>query len=285
MAQTLDWQPLGAVAPAALGDARRRLHRAVQWVARMARSYYPPAEDDSHTALRFHGPSGAAGLPPTMGAHGEVIPAFIFPEMAVALSHETKGLVLGLRGMNEVERAEAVRDALATVGLDPARYDTALPYADEIEAADDDGPDPAEAVELTRCYANIAACLDDLSGRHRCISPTQLWPHHFDLARLIALDDNPSAEDARSIGVGLAPDDRRIDQPYLYIAPWPPSVVPGDATRPAAPAGLTWRTEGFTALVAPAEALMLGDGARARVEAAIDQGVAVCRALLVEASP
>ncbi len=282
MAGALEWQPLGAIRPQDLGDARRKLHRAVQWVARMARSYYPPAEDDSHTALSFHGPSGAAGLPPAAGADGEVIPAFIFPEMAVALSHEAKGLVLGLRGMNELERAEAVRDALATVGLDPARFQTGLPYANEIEAVEDEGPDAAEAVELTRYYANLSACLEELSDRHRCISPVRLWPHHFDVARLIALDDNPAVEDARSIGVGLAPDGGAFDQPYLYVAPWPPSALPASVSLPTPPAGLRWNTAGFTALVAPADTLMLGEQGRARVDAAVDQGVALCRSLLVE---
>ncbi|MCG8443197.1 MAG: hypothetical protein MI723_15445 [Caulobacterales bacterium] len=276
------WLELGAVPPRALSEAREKLHRAAQWLARMARSYYPPADDDSHTALAFHGPSGAAGLPAIAGGRGDVIPSFIFPEMALALSHDAAGCILGLADMDEAARERAVRDALAEVGLDPARLVLELPYADEVPSAPDSAPDTEQAVELTRYYANMEACLTELSGRFACISPVRLWPHHFDLARLISLDDAADPEAARSIGVGLAPDDSAYDQPYLYIAPWPPNLA---TDRLPAPAGLRWHQGDFTALVATAEEIMLGPDARARVDAAIDAGVELCRHMLTEARP
>lgn len=282
---TLTWHPLGGVSPQDLSDARQKIHRAAQWVARIAHSYYPSAEDDSHSALIFHPPSGAAGLAPVNGGDGEVIPALIFPEMALALSHDTQGRIIGLRDLNEVERAEAVRAGLTAVGLDVSAFRAKLPYEDEIPQTDDAAPDVLEAVELTRYYANFSTCLDDLSDRHRCISPTRLWPHHFDLARLVALDDGPQTEDSRSIGIGLAPDDAAYDQPYLYIAPWPPGALPPDGKKPTPPAGLRWHRGTFTALVATAEEMMLGEQGRAQVDAAIDAGVALCRALLLETRP
>lgn len=284
-APTETWHTLGAVAPRDLKPVREKLHRGVQWLARIARSYYPPEDDDSHTALTFHGPSAAAGLPEMRGPKGPVIPVYIVPEMAVALSHESEGLILGLRDLTEAERLAALLQALERVGLDADQLDVTLPYEAELPTPDDGPPDAPAAVELTRYYANFALCLQQLDQRVRCVSPVRLWPHHFDLARLIALDDGPQHEDSRSIGVGLAPDDGAYDQPYLYIAPWPPGALPADHALPPAPAGLRWHTGDFTALVAAAEEIMLGEGARDRVDAAIDAGVALCRRLLLETTP
>ena len=271
----MSWSPLGAIPPRELSDTRKKLHRASQWLARIARSYYPEADDDSHTALTLHPPSGAAGLPEVEGEKGPVIPAFILPEMALALSHETDGLILGLRDMDEGEREANVRKALETVGLDPARLQLDLPYTGELPATGDAAPDPADAVELTRYYANMWSVLDGLSAPR--ISPIRLWPHHFDLARLIALDEG-GGEEARSVGVGLAPDDGAYNQPYLYIAPWPPAAI---TDRPAPPEGLKWHTDGFLALVATAEEVLVGEDASERVSRAVDEGVRLCRDLLM----
>jgi hypothetical protein len=43
---------------------------------------------------------------------------------------------------------------------------------------------------------------------------------------------------------------------------------------------MRWRSDGPVALVATAEALMLGDGAEARVAAAIAEGVEVCERMV-----
>ena len=46
------------------------------------------------------------------------------------------------------------------------------------------------------------------------------WPHHFDIATLVKLEDGQPAN-ARSIGVGVSPGDEYYAQPYVYVSPWP----------------------------------------------------------------
>jgi hypothetical protein len=130
--------------------------------------------------------------------------------------------------------------------------------------------------ELCAYYSNIAALLAEVSGREEGAGPIRLWPHHFDLARLITLDAD-GGEDARSIGFGLAPDDGLFGQPYLYVTPWPRARI---GRLPEPTAGLRWHDDGYFGLVATAEDIMLGPQAHARTHTALSEAIALCRALL-----
>jgi hypothetical protein len=46
-----NWQPLAALEPRRLREARLFAHFAAQWLARAARTYVAPKSDDSHTNL------------------------------------------------------------------------------------------------------------------------------------------------------------------------------------------------------------------------------------------
>lgn len=100
--------------------------------------------------------------------------------------------------------------------------------------------------------------------------PVQLWPHHFDIAVLVALEEG-HAERARSIGVGVSPGDEYYAEPYLYASPYP---RPEASSLPALPTGARWHTKDFLAAVATAtELLALGDP-RAAAGAIIDAAFA-----------
>ena len=48
---SIEWRPVGSIDPRKLGEGRHQAHNAVQWLARMARSYIEPMDDDGHTGL------------------------------------------------------------------------------------------------------------------------------------------------------------------------------------------------------------------------------------------
>lgn len=77
-------------------------------------------------------------------------------------------------------------------------------------------------------------------------SPLRLWPHHFDMATLVGLDEEAS-EESRSINIGLSFGDGSYGEPYWYVTPWP---KPSD-DLPSLSAG-HWHSEGFVAAVLPA---------------------------------
>ena len=99
----------------------------------------------------------------------------------------------------------------------------------------------------------------------------QCWPHHFDIATVVAFDP-PGAGNPRSIVIGVSPGDHYYPQPYVYVSPYP---LPKGATLPPLALG-HWHTEGFVGAVAIAESIVALDDRRegvfAFVRAAYDAG-------------
>lgn len=143
-----------------------------------------------------------------------------------------------------------------------------------------DASDAAAFVELAAWFANGDRLLREVEVGNAEASPVRCWPHHFDLATLIALD-SPGAdpETARSIGVGLSPGDAGRPAPYFYVTPWP---YPPATTLPPLPGGGIWNTEGWVGAVLEAQALtaVAGELQEARAREFLRAAVAACRTLL-----
>lgn len=75
-------------------------------------------------------------------------------------------------------------------------------------------------------YALTHTVLTGLCAQEPRALPVRCWPHHFDLATLIVVDPDRDPEQARSIGIGMAPGDEEIAAPYLYVTPWPRPTNP-----------------------------------------------------------
>jgi len=257
-----DWTRLRSPAPATLAAARALAHRAAQWPTRAARANLPPAPDDSHTALAWDAREAALlSLPLPLPGGARV------------------GLrVASLELIFQSERFSITSDAgagawldarLAETGLKPASG-AALPY--EVPAADF-----ARAVGEAKALAALAlwfgAAAELLEARRAAWarfspgpSPVRCWPHHFDIAVLVALEKG-DPEHARSIGVGLSPGDGYYGEPYLYLSPYP---RPDTSGLPALPKGGRWHTQDFFAAVAAASDLVALDDPRAALAAIID---------------
>jgi hypothetical protein len=117
--------------------------------------------------------------------------------------------------------------------------------------------------------------------RHREGSDeVRCWPHHFDVATLLTLDDAPG-ESARSIGIGMSPGDASYDEPYFYVTPWP---YPSAKTElPQLEGGGIWHTHGWTGAVL--RGTTLADAVDtpaqlAQVTAFVDSALRACRSVL-----
>ncbi len=133
----------------------------------------------------------------------------------------------------------------------------------------DDAP---ACAELSRYMHNAAAALDDLPARNG--AAVRCWPHHFDIATLIALG-------GASINVGVSLGDEGIDEPYAYVVPWP--VRNGAEPRPVPHGGEWHRGEWFGAVLGGSALCRANDQPRALSEffrAAVDGA----RSVLAEGS-
>jgi len=259
---TIDWSQLREPPPGELVAARESAHWALQWVAKAARANLAAAPDDSHSALAWDAELGgfACAMP-----EGIVVSLRLAPlELVMSGDGETRRLALDGRRPNAVD--QWFDEALSARGLKHASQE-ALPY--EVE------PRPfastPELIALAGWFGAAAEVLEGVRAKHAALrpgpSPVRLWPHHFDLAVLVSLDEGGEA--ARSIGVGVSPGDGFYAQPYAYVSPYP---APANPTLPALPPAAHWHTQDFFAAVATAEELLAQPDPRASLVEVIDAG-------------
>jgi len=276
-----------------IAAARAHMHRDAQWLARLARSYAEPVDDDSHTALDWR--DGAMVLSTPLSLHGQdamqlhgaydliTRRVWIGRGGSQSLGSDNDGLALD--GQTDDELEATFRDAMAAHGADPNCFEMSLPYDDEVPPMPPEPPDSAATAALANLFANAHAALTTVAAGQSGASPVRIWPHHFDIATLIAVDAPTGHADrpARTIGVGMSPGDASSPEPYVYIAPWPAPPSERLATTPATPpAGLGWHTVGYTALVGPAFPMMGGADGPAGAKRTLDAAIRTCRNLLDE---
>ena len=274
----MTWRAVGSVLPGQLSDARLELHFAAQLVSAAGASLLTPEADFGHTNLGWD-----AALDVLAGRRvGDepVRAALVFESLELAV----------LEG--RLERAShplvgsTMEQALAWLGERIAgnRTRLTLPVHDMPDHPIAGGAPFAEAgadarTELAAWFANATAAIHAAVSEDRRASSVRCWPHHFDVASLITVDDEADAEEARSIGVGFSPGDGSYDQPYFYVTPWP--YPPAD-TLPGLSGGAQWHTEGWTGAVLTAEQVISKPASRQSdvVRDALGGAITACRTLL-----
>lgn len=277
----MTWTSVGRISPTMLSSARLQLHWAAQLVSAPGSTLLPAEADYGHTTLVWDRSSGVL--------KGRAVGA---EALHTALSFEGLELLVlgGPRERSLTLAGHTMEQALSWLGeqICGESHALALPEHElpshplgKGEAFTEAGEEN-ERAELAAWFANATTLIRDLTAEWPNASPVRCWPHHFDVASLITLDADGSAESARSIGVGLSPGDGSYDQPYFYVTPWP---YPSGTELPSLPSGARWHTEGWVGAVLPAEAVISWphgphgrqeETARKTLEAAIMQ----CRTLL-----
>lgn len=276
------WVRLGSVPPTALGDARLQVHHAAQVAVSAAISYLPAVADDSHTALRWVAPIRALVT--------ELIPAerpFRIALRPADLSLHAldatlnAGRSFALPG-NDVRRAQDwLAEVAKAAGLDSARLISRKHYTIPTHAVADGAPftlrESNEFTELERYWSNASLLLEEIARDESTASAVRVWPHHFDIATLIALPPNATAP-SRNIGVGHSPGDEWYGEPYWYVTPYPSPPV---SSLPPIEGG-TWHTSGWVGAVLAASDYVTDDAAQQqrRVSAFVGASVRACRRVL-----
>ncbi len=232
--------------PTALAAVRSLAHRAVQWPARAAWANLKPAPDDSHSSLSWD-PEMAALL--SQPLDGGVRVGLRMAVHELVFTTKSRCDALALTGKPDAEVGSWLDGKLVAEGLKPASG-TDLPYempsAMFARATDEALRFPV----LGLWFAAAADVLEELREKYRHIKPgpgpVRCWPHHFDIAILVALEKGP-AQSARAIAVGVSPGDGYYAQPYLYLSPYP---KPDTGNLPPLPPGGRWHTKDFFGAVA-----------------------------------
>jgi hypothetical protein len=273
-----DWSKLGRTPPAALVGARNLAHHAAQWPTKAARANLKAAPDDSHSAFTWdasHAALVTQGLPAKGG------------EVRVGIRLQRLEMIV-TRGDNVLDafQFDGKTDAQAGTWIDSKLRNLRLNAAGDIRLPYELPDHPAggrphqlamlgrELGELARWFGGSADVLEEFAAKLAGprASPVVCWPHHFDMATLVTLEEGQPAN-ARSIGVGVSPGDEYYAQPYVYISPWPRF---DGAKLPELPSPGHWHTEGFFGAVATGDDILAmkdrGRGLLAFINAAFDIG-------------
>jgi hypothetical protein len=283
-----EWQPLG-MDPRTLLDARLQLHWAEQVAAAVGKQLLPHQPDFSEQSCEWRdGPRVLAqGLvqETTEGAHPFRAAIRLSPPALQLLGPADETLrELPLAGRTLEEAYDWMRrEVEALLGrplAEPLARSEGLPAHPVAGGAPFAFPDAEAPAELARYFADAYLLLRDLMAREGS-SHVRCWPHHFDIAILIALDETGAdPEHARSIGVGLSPGDDAIPRPYFYLLPWPRPARPAEHL-PALDGG-GWHTEGWLGAVLDSTEIVGSGDQRQRCERFLTSAVLACRDLLEE---
>jgi hypothetical protein len=269
----ITWSMLRNPQPTTLAAARALAHRAAQWPARAARANLEAVADDSHSALAWD-PARAALL--SQPLQGGMQVGLRIGVLEVIVTQGAKTEAIPLAANTDAEVGAWLDGKLTDAGLKPASG-VALPYempATNFARAVDEGP---RLAALAGWFAAGAEILEELRRKYKRFkpgpSPVRCWPHHFDIALLVGLEEG-DAEHARAIGIGLSPGDDYYAQPYFYLSPYP---KPDTGNLPPLPPGGRWHThEFFGAVATGVEMLALHDprgGIMAVVDAAFGESL------------
>lgn len=252
------------IAPAGLSAARDLAHKAVQLVTKAARANLASASDDSHSNLGWDRKRGAFLSQPIVGKNGTTFIGLVVSGFELIVVRD--GQVIATRklaGDTDADAAAWLDTQLSNNCLEPA-ISTTLPYdlpasVEKISTYVLDGV-AVELEALASWYMLadkvLAATAEKYAHLRPGPSPVRCWPHHFDIASYVGLEEG-EFETARGIGVGMSPGDSTYGEPYFYINPWP-HLSPD--SLPQLPAPGHWHTQGFVGAIASAsEVLSLSD--------------------------
>lgn len=213
----IDWESIQATSSERLSEARLQLHSAIQWVARIERSYGQASE--GNPVLQWHN----EGRITTQALESDLGLELRLPDLIMQFTEN------GARSRHEIhleERSPAQVEAWTLIellhrGIDRSKFSKDLPYdvsglmaGDGVEFSPDEYRQ--ELDELAAQFRNAALALARARGdRDGETHPVRLWPQDMSLEISAG-----SANGAGSSGLafGFAPGDTDTPEPFFYMS-------------------------------------------------------------------
>jgi len=266
------WETLGTPPPDGLTETRLQLHWAVQLVAAAPLAFRETGPDSGHANLGWIATAStfvSRGVGVASPVHfGLDTRDFSLTVLAADLGTLDR---LALEGKTLEQAYAWIAEALDRHGVgkvDPTalrRPGSDFPEHALRSGAQFTGGDERSRAELARWYDNALLVLSEAASVEPGASEVRTWPHHFDMATLITIEEANGPQEVRSIGVGLSPGDSDYDEPYFYATPWP---YPEHVTlSPLAGRGL-WHMTGWTGAVLKGTRLVDGADGTLQLERA-----------------
>ncbi|NER78696.1 MAG: hypothetical protein F6K42_03785 [Leptolyngbya sp. SIO1D8] len=235
MTESAAWRPVGAVDPLTLVEARNQAHHALQLPAMAATVFVPFREDYSHLNFGWVDRFSAFTSHDIPTTSGTVQFGIRLADLTLLLLVDND--IQSMCPMHGKTNSDAKAWLLAEaekLGLDGEKFTAAshskIPAHPVADGALYDVAAHAQAMaEFCNYYGNANLILEAVRATYLNIHPgpneIRMWPHHFDIAVLVTLEEG-DPETAKAFGFGFEPGDSSCEQPYFYTYPWPRSQRP-----------------------------------------------------------
>jgi hypothetical protein len=282
------WQTLGAVAPESLAGPRLQLHRAARVAAAVGRTLLTPEADFSHEAFSWFPGMRAMAQRPVEEA-SQPFHTALRPEdlELIMLSEDNVRLAeLPLSGRTVGQIYHWLEDEVQGLLGRPLPKELEGPGEIAGETIGDQDrfsrQPPAAFAELARYFANAHRLIEHRVASQAGAGPILVWPHHFDIACKITVEEAEDGKEARTVGAGLMPGEGPEGEPYFYVSLWPHDGV-DTSDLPELPSGAHWNTEKWIGGKLPLKTLVESSDAAEQARRADEFVVAsleACRKLL-----
>jgi hypothetical protein len=279
-ASMVRWQPTDPRRASSLSDTRLQLHHAAQFATALGISYLRKQPDDSHTNLGWNHGLGALVSREVEGKAGVLALGVRVEDLTLLVIRDKRAIEeVPLNGATNASATAVIRRVLASERLDPDRFTLARHYDLPMHAvASGSAYDVYNDVafrELAVWLGNASIELERVACTVTGASDVRLWPHHFDIATLVAVGAGGST------GAGLVLGDSYYDEPYFYVNVHPqPSIA--QLTDPLSGGG-TWHTREWIGAVLPGSRVVGGAVAQqAQAREYLDVSLAACRKLITK---
>jgi len=253
-----EWQRLPEIPSERLWPARLQLHWALQPVAAIGKLLLPHRPDFSEQSFLWSERDQAlCQVTVSGGAAFRAGLRLSPPGLLLLTDAEETPRALPLSGVTLDDAYRWVSShAAGLLGRElpgPLERPEGLPDHPFVHGAPFDAADAPAFRALGQLFGDAQVALSTWAGERPEPPPVRCWPHHFDLATLLALEVAANGEVTRSVGLGLVPGDESRQEAYFYVTPWPAPKKKTDL--PPLPGGGAWNSEGWFGAVLPLSAL------------------------------
>ena len=260
------WRPVRPISADNIFQARAQLHQAVQLLTAVGISFVPQRPDDSHTSILWSAKSEAFFSQPFGNNHRfQLALNPVNLTCSVIEADGSRLVTLNLNGATLEQTFNDLKFFLEDHGLPRdvftmERHFELPDYPDRWNSAFDTSDTQAFEL-LSNAYSNAYPFIQNIAQHNSKAGDQLIWPHHFDMAILISMDED------KSIGIGLSPGDDSYSTPYYYVNVWPyPS--PEQSISYKLSFG-DWHTAGWTGMVLSYDQLS-GEGDPSRQKTMVD---------------
>lgn len=224
---TIQWQLLTFPSIEDIAQAREQSHQAIQNVAAVGRSFLSESKNDENANLEWD-----PKLQRLVGRWVETDD--ITFRSSISISEMTVYLVnrdfetissFALQDKKQTDIMVWLEHQLGELGFESSKINLAYPYKiPEYPTAKGEPFHVTNMVacrELSRLYNNTSLLVQKHAVREENHTSVKCWPHHFDIAGQVILQDTGDPATSRSIGIGMSPGDKYYNEPYFYVSSWP----------------------------------------------------------------